>query len=119
MKSFGIIISFIIFSILSCTQSYVKSIYPIPSKKLSKKKSYYTDKYGYISMLADTTFNDGQLCRIFRRGILQKIGPLHDKNPVGYWFIFKDSLELEYIIKHDTNKTDSFYHPFSIVHQRW
>lgn len=119
MKSSKAIIGFIILFLFSCNQNYVKSIYPIPSKKLFKKQLYYKDKYGYIGALADTTIKDGELCRIYRGGILNKIGMIDDKKPVGYWFKFKDSLELEYIFKYDVNKIDSFYHPFSIVHQSW
>jgi hypothetical protein len=119
MKSSKFIIAYLIFFLFSCNQNYVKSIYPIPSKKLFKKQLYYEVKYGYISTLADTTIKDAELCRVYRRGALNKIGKVDDGNPVGYWFIFKDSLELEYILRYDINKIDSFYHPFSIVNQSW
>ncbi len=44
---------------------------------------------------------------------------MDDNKPIGYWFVFKDSLELEYIFKYSAYKIDSFYHPFSLVNHRW
>jgi hypothetical protein len=69
--------------------------------------------------MSDTTIKDGELYRVYREGVLNKIGMVDDNKPVGYWFIFKDSLELEYIFRYSPYKIDSFYHPFSIVHHRW
>jgi hypothetical protein len=102
-----------------CNQNYVKSIYPIPSKKLSKKEVYYKSTYGRIETLNDTTIIDDKLCRIYSGGLLKKIGKVDDNKPVGYWFIFKDSSRLEYILKYNSDKIDSFYHPFAIVQQKW
>ena len=119
MKKSKVILGFLILLLFSCNQNYVKSIYPIPSKQLYKKALYYKDKYGYIGTMSDTTIKVGELYRIYIGGVLSKIGKVDDKKPVGYWFSFKDSLELECIFRYSTDKIDSFYHPFSIVHQRW
>lgn len=119
MKSSHVIVGFIFLFLFSCSQRYVNSIYPIPSKKLFKKQLYYKNKYGYIGSLADTTIKDQELCRIYKGGVLNRIGKIDKNKPVSYWFVFKDSLELEYIFKYNANKIDSFYHPFSIVHQSW
>jgi len=69
--------------------------------------------------VADTTIKDGELCIIYKSGVLNKIGKMDDNKPIGYWFVFKDSLELEYIFKYSAYKIDSFYHPFSLVNHRW
>jgi hypothetical protein len=102
-----------------CNNNYVKSIYPVPSKKLFKKLFYYQNKYGYIGTLRDTIIIEKKLCRIYSGGILKEIGGLNTQNRMGYWFIFKDSLNTEYILNYDTDKSDSFYHPFAIVQQKW
>ncbi len=119
MKSLKIILPFVIFYLFSCNQHYVNSIYPIPSKKLFKQQEYYKNKYGYIGTLSDTIIKDEQLIRTYKGGILNKIGKIDADKPVGHWFIFKDSLNLEYIFRYDINKIDSFYHPFAIVNQSW
>jgi hypothetical protein len=108
-----------IISLLSCRQSFVNSIYPIPSKQLFKKQLYYEKKYGYISSQSDTVFIDGELCKFYKKGVLSKIGKVIQNKQVGYWYIFRDSLQLEFILKFNSNTIDSFYHPFSIVNKSW
>lgn len=110
---------FAILSLCSCNRYYLNSIYSIPSKQLYKKQQCYTRRYGYINSLTDTTVDKRGLRRIYKEGILQSIGRTKNEVPIGYWFIFKDSMDLEYILKYDLNKIDSFYHPFAIVNQKW
>lgn len=119
MKSLKFVVGLAIFFLFGCNRHYVNSTYPIPSKQLFKKQLHYKNKYGYIDTFGDTTINDGELCKIYKRGVLNKIGKIDIDKPIGYWFVFKDSLELEYIVRYSANKIDSFYHPFSIVQQRW
>jgi hypothetical protein len=119
MKNFEVIMGFVVLFLFSCNQNYVKSSYPIPSKQLFKKQLYYKEKYGYINQLSDTVIENDNIRRIYKNGILQQIGKVSNDKPMGYWFFFKGSLELEYIYKYQADKIDTFYHPFSIVHQRW
>ncbi|MFT3680815.1 MAG: hypothetical protein QM791_11120 [Ferruginibacter sp.] len=96
----------------------VKSIYA--NEKLARKETCYKNTYGRINSLQDTTIIDNnRLSRTYAAGLLKKIGKLDDNGPVGYWFTFEDSLELEYIINYNAGKADSFFHPFALINHRW
>jgi len=80
----------------------------------------YTNKYGHLAIKADTTIYTGKLCRVYSAGTLQKIGGLHNNRRRGYWFVFDNSLQTDYVLKYRHNNIiDSFDHPFSIIDRPW
>ena len=109
----------VVLAILGCNQNYIKSIYPIPSRKLFKRENYYINSYGSINTAKDTIIIRKKLYRAYSNGRLKKIGKLDDGKPVAYWYFFNDSLNLEYILNYRPNSVDSFNHPFSIIQKSW
>ena len=123
MNFFKLISSCVLLALIaySCQRQYgmIHRFDNIPNKRLDKESYKYSREYGHIK---DTNINivkKGNLERHYKLGNLIEIGNVKNDKRTGYWFIYKDNLDLQAIIRYSSMRVDTFDTPFSIVDESW
>jgi len=106
------LVTIIIIQLLSCSRYTHKRKY----NKINKKASSLRLDFGTINAKIDTCviMNNKQFC--YSNGLLVKTGRLKNNAPFGEWYIFTDSLRLQYILKYNkSNEIDTILRPFILI----
>lgn len=110
---------------IQCSRN-TSTMYPtnasIPGDYLYKKQMDYKKKFGSIPDQIDTVLYFNKLKIRYQNGKLAEIGNVAKRKllrPTGYWFLYDNHGDLEYILKYSKNKVDSFYRPYGIINENW
>ena len=89
-------------------------------EEIYKKADYYRTKYGIIKAKTDTLIKADGNEFYYKNGFLMKVGKVKNNKPIGEWYLFSDSLRLNYVLKYKSNKVDTIHRPFhALINESW
>ncbi len=88
-------------------------------KEIKKKADFYRTNYGVLKTKRDTVILTKDLELSYSMGFLKSVGKIKKGKREGDWYLFKDSLRLQYVVKYKNTELDTIQRPFKIRDESW
>jgi hypothetical protein len=112
-------IAFCLFIGQAC-RLHVNRMHKFSMSKLEYQQRSYLEKYGIAETKIDTIILQKNLERHYSNGKLFRIGKINKFTGIriGEWFIFDETMELNYVIHYGRFRIDSLGRP-TTINQKW